>query len=217
MRKKPFANSIEELPSPRIIKSHLPVQFLPDQIWTIKPKIIFNSRDPKDNVISFYHLLNSYSPVPLILEEFLYKFISDDLVYTPYREYIWNYLNLPDYKNLLCLTYEEMSANLDETIKKVADFLGKTVSAENAEIIKTYLKFENMKEKFAKDKIIEHGGHEEKVAIELLNPKSKNNNEFFRRGVVGGYKDEMSQEYINRIDEWYAKTESLNQGFNYTI
>lgn len=31
----------ENLPSPRLIKSHLPAQFLPKQLWTKKPKVSF--------------------------------------------------------------------------------------------------------------------------------------------------------------------------------
>ncbi|CAG9808647.1 unnamed protein product [Chironomus riparius] len=214
LREKPFANSMQELLNPRVIKSHLPVQLLPDQIWTVKPKIIFNSRDPKDNVISFYHLLNTYSSVPLYLEEFLDKFISDDLVYTPYREYISNYLNLSQFENILCLTYEDTSADLDGTIQKVAHFLGKTVSTENVKLIKNYLKFENMKEKFGKDKISGNHEHDQKIAAQSLDPNSRNNRAFFRRGIVGGFKDEMPQEYVDRIDDWYSKAGSLNQGFN---
>ena len=61
---------------------------------------------------------------------------------------MWNYIHLPDNENICYLTYEEMSADLDKTITKVADFLGKTVSVENSEKIKDYLKFENMKSKF---------------------------------------------------------------------
>lgn len=40
-----FADTIEfteEQPSPRFIKSHLPVSLLPKQIWTKKPKVCMN-------------------------------------------------------------------------------------------------------------------------------------------------------------------------------
>jgi len=136
--------------SPRTLKSHLPVQLLPDEVWSKKPKLIHISRDPKDVAISFFHLSNAFSINPSTLEDYLEDFLSDAVIYTPYREYVLNYLNLPDYENILYLTYEEMSADLDATIQKVGDFLGKTVSVENAEKIKEYLKFENMKSKFCR-------------------------------------------------------------------
>lgn len=44
----------------------------------------------------------------------------------------------------------------------------------------------------------------------------KNDNwEYIRLGVIGGHKSEMSQEYINRFDEWMAEKEKLNQGFTF--
>jgi hypothetical protein len=149
-REKPLATSFEEMTSPRTIKSHLPVQLLPDEVWTKNPKLIHISRDPKDVAISFFHLSNAFCLNPSTLEDFLEDFLSDAVIYTPYREYVLNYLNLPDYKNILYLTYEEMSADLDATIQKVGKFLGKSVSNENAEKIKDYLKFENMKSKVLK-------------------------------------------------------------------
>ena len=142
-----MVTSFEEMSSPRTIKSHLPVQFLPDEIWTKKPKLFHISRDPKDTVISLFYLLKDFSPTPIKLEDFLEDFLSDDVMYCPYRENLWNYLNLPNYENILYLTYEDMSTDLDVSIQKVAKFLGKTVSDENADRIKDYLKFENMKSK----------------------------------------------------------------------
>ena len=142
-----MVTSFEEMSSPRTIKSHLPVQFLPDEIWTKKPKLLFIHRDPKDTVISFYHLLSYFSPVPIKLEDFLDDFLSDNVLYCPYRENLWNYLNLPDYENILHLTYEDMTADIDGAIQKVAKFLGKTMSDQNSAKINDYLDFENMKSK----------------------------------------------------------------------
>ena len=142
-----MVTSFEEMSSPRTIKSHLPVQFLPDEIWTKKPKLFHISRDPKDAVISLYYLINDFSPVPMKLEDFLEDFLSDNIIYCPYRENLMNLLNLPDYKNILYLTYEDMSTDLDVSIQKVAKFLGKTMSDQNSAKINDYLDFENMKSK----------------------------------------------------------------------
>ncbi|KAG5667159.1 hypothetical protein PVAND_015156 [Polypedilum vanderplanki] len=56
------ADYMDKMPRPRIFKSHLPVQFLPDQNWTVKPKIIHIHRDVKDVAISFYHLRKKFLP-----------------------------------------------------------------------------------------------------------------------------------------------------------
>lgn len=46
---------ITNLKRPRFIKSHLPICFLPKQLWIVKPKIVYVAREPKDAAISFYH------------------------------------------------------------------------------------------------------------------------------------------------------------------
>lgn len=32
-------NSSDQIKSPRVLKSHLPAALLPDQLWTVKPKV----------------------------------------------------------------------------------------------------------------------------------------------------------------------------------
>jgi hypothetical protein len=36
---------------------------------------------------------------------------------------------------------------------------------------------------------------------------------FIRKGKIGGFKDEMSEEYAARFDAWYAEGKHLKQGF----
>lgn len=51
--------------------------------------------------------------------------------------------------------------------------------------------------------------------MEPHDPNTKNDINFIRKGVIGGYKDEMPKSYANRIDDWYAQSETLNQGYNF--
>ncbi|XP_031637530.1 sulfotransferase 1E1-like [Contarinia nasturtii] len=44
--------------SPRVIKSHLPPHLLPVELWTVRPKIVYIARNPKDVAISLFHMLN---------------------------------------------------------------------------------------------------------------------------------------------------------------
>jgi hypothetical protein len=135
--------------SPRILKTHLPVQLLPDQVWTKKPKIIYVSRDVKDVAVSNYHFWYSLDVKRKVdMHEYFDTFMNGSVVYGPYRESVQNYLNMPDYENIMFITYEGMSADLDGTILNVAKFLGKEISIENRLKLKEHLTFENMKIKF---------------------------------------------------------------------
>lgn len=144
-----MACSLEEMPSPRILKTHLPVQLLPDQVWTKKPRIIYVSRDVKDVAVSNYHFWYSLAVKrKMDMEEYFDSFMNDTIPYAPYRESVQNYINIPNYENIIYITYEGMSADLDGTILNVAKFLGKEISIENRLKLKEHLTFENMKSKF---------------------------------------------------------------------
>lgn len=44
--------TFDDLDCPRTLKTHLPVQLLPDEVWTKTPKVIHMSRDVKDVAVS---------------------------------------------------------------------------------------------------------------------------------------------------------------------
>lgn len=46
---------VQKLDRPRFIKSHLPICFLPENLWKTAHKIIYVARDPKDAAVSYYH------------------------------------------------------------------------------------------------------------------------------------------------------------------
>ena len=48
----------ENMPSPRVIKSHLPIEMLPPKLLDTC-KVIFVCRNPKDTCVSFYHHTNN--------------------------------------------------------------------------------------------------------------------------------------------------------------
>lgn len=52
---KPQYNKLTKLPSPRFIKSHLPLSLLPPSLLDTC-KVVYVARDPRDAVVSFYHL-----------------------------------------------------------------------------------------------------------------------------------------------------------------
>ena len=48
----------ENVTSPRVIKTHLPFEFLPPKLLDTC-KVIFVGRNPKDVCVSFYHMHNN--------------------------------------------------------------------------------------------------------------------------------------------------------------
>lgn len=141
-------NTVEEaknLTSPRIIRSHLPVQLLPSQLWTVKPKIIFTARNPKDTVISNYHYWKNVYGYEGEMSEFINAFLKDRVLFSPFHSHITNFWNIRNEENVLFLTYENMKANLLDNVKQVAIFLGKNYTTEALRQLAQYLSVQTMR------------------------------------------------------------------------
>lgn len=100
--------TVRSAPSPRFIKSHLPVSLLPDQIWTVRPKLVYIRRNPKSVAVSYYHHVVTMQGYTGTKEQFVRAFMKDQVLSSPYHEHVteFHHLNYPD--NLLLLCFEDM-------------------------------------------------------------------------------------------------------------
>ena len=83
-----MANSLkmaEDLPSPRTIKSHLPLEFLPPNLLDTC-KVVFVGRNPKDTCVSFYHFQQQLPNIAYKgdFETFMNLFMNGDVMYGNY-------------------------------------------------------------------------------------------------------------------------------------
>ncbi|XP_022100048.1 sulfotransferase 1A1-like [Acanthaster planci] len=169
----------EEIPSPRVLKTHLPGQFLPPQMWERRPKIVYVMRNPKDLTVSYFYFMKMVNPSQDSLnetfEEFLNKMLTGDVSYGPWWDhylFFWEKRNDP---NILVLKYEDMKQDLRGNVERVSKFLGKNLSAETLDAITDHCSFANMK----KNPMANLGtmlGHDESQGV------------FMRKGVVGNWK-----------------------------
>lgn len=224
IQKGKLMNTFETLTRPRSIKTHLPVQFLPDEVWTKLPKMIYVSRNPRDVAVSMYHF-GTHFDKSSAMETMLQDFLNDKCFLTPYREHRLSYWNIPDYPNILYLTYESVTSNIDEAIKEVAQFLEVKVSDENFAKLKDHLSFDKMKSKLKLNQAISsfliclflvNKGCNNELYFRKVNEMMKqktNTDDFIRRGKIGGFKDEMPAEWIVKFDKWLAEEDELDAGF----
>ena len=175
--------------SPRIIKTHLHLCLLHDELLD-KSKVIVCLRNPKDTVVSyFYHaklfLVREYTGD---FPSFFDLFMDNLLLYSPYFEYVKDIWSRREHPNLCILFYEDMKKDLAASLRKVARFLGKELK--NEEALVDHLSFKKMKDNTAvnKDELMQYG-------------MFSHNGNFIRKGEVGDWKNYFTEEINKRMDE----------------
>lgn len=182
---------------PRCIKSHLPIAFLPVELWTVKPKIIWVTREAKDTAISFYHHYVHLLKYRGTKDEFLELFLQGKVMYGDYWDYIEQFNLVKDkYTNIKSIKYEDLKHNMRDVLQDLCTFFEKPLSEKELIKLETHLQFSSMKENPA----INFDPHEN----DSTDPDYKTSEgafTFIRRGETGTYKDEMSPEFIEKFNQ----------------
>lgn len=139
----------DDLPSPRIFKSHLPAFLLPKQLWTVKPKIIYTTRNPKDVALSAYHMMrNSIYPFKGTLDDYCTSFMNDTGFFMPFFDHVQGFLQIRNLDNILFTVYEDVLSNQYDAIKRINEFLGCSFTdAQLCQLIEN-VSFKKMREEF---------------------------------------------------------------------
>ncbi|XP_033741851.1 sulfotransferase 1A2-like [Pecten maximus] len=119
-------NIIDNMISPRTFGSHLRFRFLPQEMRHGKGKVITIIRDPKDIVVSLYHMLHCIGDVGYsgTFDGLLKRFFSEECFWGNGSWFAWM-KDVEEWKssNLLCVSYKDFKENPYETIMKLATFL----------------------------------------------------------------------------------------------
>ncbi|XP_053954912.1 sulfotransferase 1 family member D1-like isoform X1 [Anastrepha ludens] len=196
-----------QLKSPRCIKSHLPAHLLPHQIWQKRVKLVYCARNPKDVVLSYGHFLRSKGAYGGSMQEFIDDFLNAESAYTPFWPHVFTMWQMRSEPNVFFTTFEEMKRDLRGVIKRLNEFLEKpNLSEAQMEKLLNHLSFENMRanQQVNPTKIIKNTDDRSNVEADF---------QFMRRGIVGSYKDELSETNQRRLNEWSAQ---FLQEFNLT-
>ncbi|KAK9496436.1 hypothetical protein O3M35_013276 [Rhynocoris fuscipes] len=187
---------VENTPPPRFIKTHLPVSLLPKQIHTVKPKIVYITRNPKDMCVSYYHyckLMHEYNGT---LEEFCEIFLEGRAPIGPFWSHVFGFWNMKDEPNVLFLKYEDMKKDHKAIIRKAGKFLGKELTDEQIDMLHDHLSFNNMRS----NPTLNLEG-----VLKLKNGpnfKQEGDQTFIRKGKVGDWKNYMTTEISEKFDHW---------------
>ncbi|XP_026222815.1 cytosolic sulfotransferase 2-like [Anabas testudineus] len=186
----------DQLPTtPRLIKTHLPVQFLPKSFWEQNSRIIYVGRNAKDNAVSYFHFyrMNSAVPEPGEWSTFLRSFMDGKVVYGSWYDHVNGWWEKKQtYSKLHYMFYEDLIEDCGREIDQLCSFLGLSPSVEEKERIKTAVKFDNMKQN-------------QMISFTTVKYMNQTVSPFLRRGKVGDWKDHFTVAQNEEFDEDYKE------------
>ncbi|XP_028264448.1 sulfotransferase family cytosolic 2B member 1-like [Parambassis ranga] len=201
------ALNLEERPSPRVFTTHFPYTLMPQSFFEAKPKVIYVMRNPKDVFTSYFHFhtIASFLVKPGSSSEFLHKFLDGKVVNGSWFDHVNSWLKADDKEHILYICYEDMITDLKASVAKAAEFLEKHLDDEVMEKIAEKCLFNNMKQ----NKMSKHPDTPTEV---LDQTKTK----FYRKGVVGDWKNQLTAEEAERFDAVYAdKMKDVDHNFQW--
>lgn len=186
----------DQLPtSPRLIKTHLPVQFVPKSFWENNCRIVYVARNAKDSAVSYYHFgrMNFAQPDPGDWGTFLKGFMDGKVVFGSWYEHVNNWWKKKEsYPNLYYMFYEDLTEDLGREMVGLCSFLGLSPSAEELEKVKAGVMFDNMKQ----NSMINFS------TIKMMDQKVS---PFMRKGKVGDWKTHFTVTQNEVFDEDYKQ------------
>ncbi len=188
------AADLNDLPSPRIFKSHLPRRWLPDGA-----RYIYVERDAADVLVSYFHFYQAYLGFEGTLDEFYRQFMRGRVQYGSWFDHVAGWREHASDPDVLILRYEELLRDRRSCIERMVDFLG---WERNEEVIeRAFIKsgFEEMKRR---ESIFDH-------ATALLLERGVQPQSFLRAGEVGQGRGALNEVQLRSLRETRSKGRRL--------
>ncbi|KAJ4707235.1 Sulfotransferase [Melia azedarach] len=179
--------------SPRLFRAHLPYAMLPESVKTSGCKIVYITRNPKDTFVSLWHFSNAARTPekgPSPLNKAFESFCKGVHPFGPFHDHVLEYWkeSVKKSEKILFLKYEDLKRDTRGQLKKLASFLGRPFVKESE-----------------LDKVIRRCSLERLKNLEVNKNGVDNllgiaNSLYFRRGTVGDWKNSLSTEMKERLD-----------------
>ena len=167
-------------------------------------------RNPKDNIVSYYHFhrlheMHYACTKPELIatwDDFFRFYKKGQIRFSDIFDHVISWRKHFGHPRILFLSYEELKTDHKGCVKKISDFLDCKQTEEELERIVQDTTFEAMK----------------KRPLHLYAEywrigEEKTDEKFFRKGQVGGWKEELSQEQSDYFDEM-IKTKFIPLGID---
>uniref|UniRef100_A0A1A8GDA2 Sulfotransferase n=1 Tax=Nothobranchius korthausae TaxID=1143690 RepID=A0A1A8GDA2_9TELE len=186
----------DHLPTtPRLIKTHFPVQFVPKSFWEQNCRVVYVARNAKDNMVSYYHFdkMNMIQPEAGEWSSFFQRFMDGKMGFGSWYDHVngW-WKKKQTYSNIHYMYFEDLVEDTGREIDKLCSFLGISPSADVKDKVVSGVQFDNMK----KNKMANYS------TIPVMDFKIS---PFMRKGKVGDWKNHFTVAQNQVFDEDYRK------------
>ncbi|ERN18617.1 cytosolic sulfotransferase 5 [Amborella trichopoda] len=197
-----------KLPLSRLFSTHIPYSTLPDPLKDSCSQIIYISRNPRYTFVplwEFAQQMQRGNSEPLTFEDAFEQFCEGNTNCGPFLEHVLEYYKASQERpqNILFLTYEEMKADTKGGVKRMAQFLGRSIEREEEG-----------------EETVEMCSFERVSNLDVNRSKEKSPwgslpyNSFFRKGVVGDWVNHFTPAMTERLDRI---TQEKNHGPDYNL
>ncbi|XP_060787536.1 cytosolic sulfotransferase 3-like [Neoarius graeffei] len=194
--------------TPRLIKTHLPVQLVPKSFWEQNCKVVYVGRNAKDNAVSYFHFerMNKGQPEPGDWNTYIQTFMEGKKVFGPWYDHVCGYWKKKQtYSNLHYMFFEDMVEDTGREVERLCSFLGLSTPIEERERITKSTHFDAMKQNnmtnYSTVPIMDF----------TVSP-------FMRKGKVGDWKNHFTVAQNEKFDEHYKqKMKNTNLQFRTEI
>uniref|UniRef100_UPI00398F4E16 sulfotransferase 1 family member D1-like n=1 Tax=Pristiophorus japonicus TaxID=55135 RepID=UPI00398F4E16 len=187
---------IEKMPSPRFIKTHLPIQLVPKSFWEKDCKMIVLARNSKDNLVSYFHFhrMNYALPEAGTWLQFLQKFVNGQVAWGFWYDHAKGWWEAKNKHRILFLFYEDMKEKPSREILKVAKFLDKVLEEDVIEKVVELSSFAVMKD----DPMVNYSTLPSTIFDQTISC-------FMRKGEVGDWKNHFTVAQHEAFEEDYER------------
>ncbi|XP_067101194.1 sulfotransferase 1C2 [Osmerus mordax] len=202
-------DQLSKMAPPRVIKTHLPFQLVPEGFWENKCKAIYVARNAKDNLVSYYHFdrMNLTQPEPGPWDGYLHKFMRGELAWGSWYDHVKGFWQEREKRNILYLFYEDMKENPRREVERIMRYLDLSLSDDVIRRIVELTSFKAMKD----NPMANYTFIPKPVFDQSISP-------FMRKGEVGDWTNHFSPEQSQLFDEDYERQmKDANIPFRATI
>ncbi|XP_076859270.1 cytosolic sulfotransferase 3-like [Brachyhypopomus gauderio] len=186
----------DNLPTtPRLIKTHLPVQLLPKSFWEQNCRVVYVARNAKDNAVSYFHFdrMTIGQPEPGDWNTYLKKYMDGKNVFGPWYDHVCGYWEKKKtYSNIHYIFFEDMVEDTGREMERLCSFLGLSTPSEEKERITKSVHFDSMKQ----------NNMTNYSSFPVMDFKIS---QFMRKGKVGDWKNHFTVAQNEQFDEHYKQ------------